>query len=115
MTTPDTAPIVGWRIWVLRHGRLGSIWVSSDWEAGENTARCLREDRPRCDTSPGRLCNCGFWGLFHFNRCVHRAITHAYLEPLVIGLILGWGETAIHGNEGFRSEYAAVACLFANR
>jgi hypothetical protein len=32
----------------------------------------------------------------------------------VLGLVRGWGAVALHGNEGFRAEHAAVMCLFSD-
>jgi hypothetical protein len=33
---------------------------------------------------------------------------------LVIGLIAGWGTVAIHGEEGFRAQHAAILCLLTD-
>ncbi|MGH7918934.1 MAG: hypothetical protein ACREQM_03185 [Candidatus Dormibacteraceae bacterium] len=32
----------------------------------------------------------------------------------VIGLMLGWGTIAIHGDEGFRAQFARPLCMFKN-
>jgi hypothetical protein len=32
----------------------------------------------------------------------------------VMGLIMGWGTVALHGDEGFRTEYASVVGLFTD-
>jgi hypothetical protein len=32
----------------------------------------------------------------------------------VMGLMRGWGTVAVHGQEGFRSEHAAIVCLFSD-
>lgn len=36
----------------------------------------------------------------------------SFRRPAVIGLIAGWGDVAIHGDEGFRAARARVICLF---
>ena len=33
---------------------------------------------------------------------------------LVVGLIVGWGAIAIHSDEGFRAQRAAIRCLLAD-
>jgi hypothetical protein len=35
-------------------------------------------------------------------------------RAVVMGLIVGWGTSAIHGTEGFRCQHAAVSCLFVD-
>lgn len=65
--------------------------------------------------SPGHGCSCGFWALWDLGCCVAKARREARegVEP-VIGLMSGWGEIAIHGDEGFRAEHAAILCLFSD-
>jgi hypothetical protein len=120
-------PLVGWRLWRLQDERLHSWAVDHVWDAGRNEARCLR-DAPGvlfsagipggpCDRSPGAGCKCGLWALWGLGTCVRKARKDARRwdqAPTVIGLVTGWGTAAIHGDEGFRCQYASVACLFTD-
>ncbi len=103
-------PLLGWRLWRLRGARLESWAASYTWEPGENIAYCLAPLR-RCPRSPGRGCRCGFWALHGLLQCVERARAERSEGSLVLGLVRAWGEIAMHGQEGFRAERAAVACL----
>ena len=105
-------PVLGWRIWKLRDGRLESLVVDHCWEPGANRAECLAPARP-CPESPGRHCQCGFWAVWSPRQCVSRA--GAEPPRQVMGVIAGWGAVAMHGAEGFRAEHAAVRCLFVDR
>jgi hypothetical protein len=120
-------PIVGWRLWKLHGGRLRSWVVVHDWEVGPNEARCFAGDtaaslfipppRPRCEHPPGRECKCGLWALWDFRTCARKAREESQRwdsRAVVIGLMEGWGTVAIHGDEGFRSQYAVVRCLFSD-
>ncbi len=110
-----TEPVVGWRIWKLRGGRLESWAVDYCWEPGENHATCLAPNRHACASSPGRHCQCGFWAVWSPQRCLTRAFSAAEPPWHVMGLIAGWGTVALHDREGFRCEYAALRCLFTDR
>ena len=111
-----TEPVLGWRIWNVRDGRLDSWAVSYRWDRGENRAACLVFDRRPCASPPGRRCQCGFWAVWSPLQCLDRA--RAATEPpwgVAMGLVIGWGTVALHGREGFRAERAAVRCLFTDR
>lgn len=125
--TAGSRPVVGWRLWKLHGGRLRSWVVAHDWEVGPNQARCLAGDaaaslfnlplRPHCERSPGRDCKCGLWALWDFGSCARKARDESQRwdsRDVVIGLMEGWGTVAIHGDEGFRSQFAVVRCLFAD-
>ena len=73
---------------------------------------CLGERH--CVTSPGEGCNCGFWALFSPLRCLRYARDNRKERSAVLGLVRGWGVVAIHGEEGFRAQYATVLCLFSD-
>ncbi|MGH7922433.1 MAG: hypothetical protein ACREQM_21210 [Candidatus Dormibacteraceae bacterium] len=108
--TPE--PVLGWRLWRLRDGRLRSWGIDHIWRPGSNRARCL-VPQP-CSGAPGRGCHCGFWALFSLIRCIDYG-RHDWTERApVLGLVQGWGEVAMHGEEGFRAEYAAPLCLFTD-
>jgi hypothetical protein len=113
MTSPE--PVVGWRIWRLTDGLLGSVVVDHLWEPGENLARCLSSGRPPCPEAPGPACQCGFWAVWSPRHSVARACPAIEPPWQVLGLIAGWGTVALHGGEGFRAERAAVRCLFSDR
>jgi hypothetical protein len=122
---PD-APLVGWRVWRLKDGRLHSWVVDHVWGAGRVAARCLPTrtgmlgmdwSREACSRSPGEGCKCGFWALTDIERCVSRARSdpsRTRRRSAVIGLMAGWGTVAIHGDEGFRCQYASVLCLLSD-
>lgn len=114
-------PVVGWRVWALREGRLASWAVPYTWAPGENLARCLVPPRPMgCipppdphrTQPPGRGCGCGFWALFSPLQALDRARSTRHELQSVLGLVRGWGAIAVHGSEGFRAERAEVLCLF---
>jgi len=120
-------PVVGWRLWKLNAGRLRSWVVAQDWEVGPNEARCLAGDaaaspfnlppRPCCERSPGEDCKCGLWALWDFRLCARKAREESQRwnsRDVVIGLMEGWGTVAVHGDEGFRSQYAVARCLFTD-
>ena len=106
-------PLVGWRLWRVRGARLESWAASYAWDPTDNLARCLAPVR-RCVTAPGRGCKCGFWGLFSPLSCIDRARAERTERSSVLGLIRSWGEVAVHGQEGFRSEHSRVICLFTD-
>jgi hypothetical protein len=124
--TSGEQPVVGWRLWKLHGEGLRSWAVQEDWEPGPNEARCLTNGRAmtllnpgggRCARSPGTDCRCGLWALWDFGACARKArLESAEWERgnVVMGLIAGWGTVAIHGDQGFRSQYAAVRCLFTD-
>jgi hypothetical protein len=106
--------VLGWRLWRLRDGRLGSWAVSYDWTPGTNTASCRLPATVRCTSSPGRHCQCGFWCLNSLLDCLARGRYNGIGWWPVLGLVRGWGAVALHGKEGFRAEHAAVVCLFSD-
>lgn len=108
-------PVVGWRIWRLQDGRLRSLVMDHSWEPGENGARCLAATHSICRRSPGEHCLCGFWAVWSPKQSLSRVCPAIEPPWQVMGLISGWGTVALHGSEGFRSERAAVRCLFTDR
>jgi hypothetical protein len=73
-------------------------------------------NREPCVRSPGQHCQCGIWALWDLGRCVAKGRDHlsSVRTVLVVGLIVGWGTVAIHGDEGFRAQRAAIRCLLAD-
>ncbi len=107
-------PVIGWRLWRLRESTLHSWGVNHDWRPGINDARCLASGAAACTSSPGLRCQCGFWALLDPLQCLRRAGSQTRDRYLVMGMVQGWGEVAIHSNEGFRAQHARVLCLFSN-
>jgi hypothetical protein len=127
VTNAPPEPVIGWRLWRLRHDRLHSWAVDHVWELGPAEAVCrplgglrmgnlLIPTRRACQNPPGKGCRCGFWALWDPAACV----TWARSEParerpqVVLGLIAGWGTVALHGDEGFRAQHASILCLFSD-
>jgi hypothetical protein len=118
METVGREPLIGWRVWRAQGDELVS-WIADDvWVPGENVARCLAQYRAPCAAPPGSDCQCGFWATFGPDRCVQllrprlgeRALGF-YGRP-VLGLVAGWGEVTVHGQEGFRAARSAPVLLF---
>lgn len=116
-----TEPLVGWRLWRISEDRLYS-WVTDHvWQPGENVARCLVTGAARCEHAPGAGCHCGFWALHSPIRCLRtqrvRADHHGPFISghAVLGLTASWGEVALHGSEGFRSQMARPLLLFSDQ
>ena len=76
----------------------------------------LRAQREPCVRSPGQHCRCGIWALWDLGRCVAEGRYHlsSVRTELAVGLIVGWGTVAIHGDEGFRAQRANIRCLLAD-
>jgi hypothetical protein len=112
--TEERERILGWRLWRIREGFLGSWALNHDWMPGPNRAKCLSPNTARCSNAPGRHCRCGFWGLHSPLQCLTRARYGGMGWWPVMGLMRGWGTVAVHGDEGFRAENASVVCLFSD-
>jgi len=117
-------PVVGWRVWALANNRLYSIAKNAFWRPGENQAECLVGSK---HDIPAPSCHCGFWALLNPVSAMQLAAQVEYgqrmgigftvLDPhrtVAVGLVLGYGATAIHGWEGYRAGLASVACIFAD-
>ncbi|HZU18544.1 MAG TPA: hypothetical protein VFD01_18315 [Candidatus Dormibacteraeota bacterium] len=111
--------VVGWRSWKLSKEGLSSWAVAYTWRPGPNRAACCRPTSPLlaptpCASPPGPGCRCGLWALWELASCVDRIrrAADSWLGAIpVIGLVAGWGEVAIHGDEGFRAERASILLL----
>ena len=86
--------------------------VDRAWEPGENRATCLAPAGRRCMAAPGHGCMCGLWALWSPSRCLSKACDDRYERLTAMGLVVGWGTVALHGDEGFRAERGRVVCLF---
>lgn len=105
-------PLLGWRLWRVREGQLLSWGVRHQWDPGVNQAICLGSRR--CTCSPGESCSCGFWALNSPMRCIRYARDTITDRSSVVGLVRAWGQVALHGNEGFRAQFASPVCLFSD-
>jgi len=117
-------PVIGWRVWALANNHLYSIAKNVFWRPGENQAECLAG---RTHDVPAPSCHCGFWALLNPVSAMQLAAQvecgqrigsgFTVLDPhrtVAVGLILGYGATAVHGLEGYRAGLASVACIFAD-
>ncbi len=109
----DSDSAVGWRLWKVREDELCSWAVDYVWQPGENKAVCLADRLFRCPEAPGTSCRCGFWALYSPVAAI-RLASGTPAARAVIGLVVAFGNVAVHGREGFRSEMAKVACLFTD-
>jgi hypothetical protein len=116
------SPLVGWRVWWLHEGRLLSWNLNYVWPAGQVEAQCqagrlLDPPLPPRHTAPGEGCGCGIWALWRLSACLNKARGERLLMAPgyfpVIGIISAWGEVALHGDEGFRAQFARVTCLLS--
>lgn len=111
-------PMVGWRLWWARGAVLRSWALDAEWRPGDNQARCLVHGHERCADAPGKGCHCGFWATRGPAACLRLAgETWDAYGPIpqgraVLGLMTGWGDVAIHGDEGFRARMARPLVLF---
>ena len=108
-----TSPLVGWRLWKAKNGKLHSWAVDHVWKPGTNNAVCLSDPPYRCAHSPGTSCKCGYCGLYSPRAAMEIARATMSTEA-VMGLVVGYGTVALHGPEGFRAESAMVTCLFTD-
>jgi hypothetical protein len=117
------APLVGWRAWWLHDGRLHSWNLNYVWSSGPVRAECqagrlLDPPVPPRHDAPGHYCKCGLWALWTLSACLEKARHERLLMAPgyfpVIGVISAWGEVALHGDEGFRAQFARIDCLLAD-
>lgn len=119
----EPTPLVGWRIWWLHQDCLHSWNLNYIWPPGTVQAECqagrlLEPPLPTHHQAPGERCNCGLWALWSLSSCLNKARRERLLMAPgyfpVVGVIRAWGEVAVHGDEGFRAQYARVVCLVAD-
>lgn len=101
MTVPRVSgPLVGFRAWTLRNGRLCPTGYSEGaaWVAGVNAARCVGGHR-----APAHDCRCGLYALREW--WMLGASDHG-----VWGAVVLWGRVEVH-RRGFRAEFARIVAL----
>lgn len=140
MSEPDlTTEIIGYRQWYVTPDlelRAAGYRVGGSWKPGENEAVCHRmadammltfgyseepQKRHPCGDTPGHDCQCGFYALhdpsdFWYGAQAQRSLWATAMisaptsDPLVSGIIVGWGKVEVH-HQGFRTQYARIVAL----
>jgi hypothetical protein len=99
---PDLVrPVIGFRQWRLRDGRLHSMWNDDCWIDGALAASC-----EVADGAPHPSCTCGV-------HAWHRQVplgASALTRDLVAGAVAVWGAIEVHAT-GMRGEHARVVAL----
>ena len=122
-------PIVGYRVWVLRDGKLSSYAVDNFWTPKKaNVAQCGGYERvkfwgshkiqlgpkliPHADyVAPLAECGCGFYA---FKTLPYLREWLEHREPnLVIGEVYLWGKI-VDCEYGYRAQYAYPKQFFSN-
>ena len=107
MRVPDLIePLVGWRGWRVRDGRLWGVHYPAAWPSGEPIAAYCGSLKDH--DAPGEGCNCG----------VHAAkdeeglrLNYLFGLPDVYGKVNLWGRVAVH-SRGYRAEFGYPRELF---
>lgn len=100
-------PLVGWKAWHIRKGRLhsqlrGGLWVPGrPFQAVCRFAKCLR--------TPGANCTCGIYATNDFQQ-----VREFLNTGEACGVVLGWGRY-IRAENGWRCEYAYPARILIAR
>lgn len=139
MSDPDlTTEIVGYRQWRVTPElclRAAAHREHATWTPGVNEAVCRRiaalttfsysDESARiepCGDTPGQECECGFYALhgpsdfWYGNQGQNQglwagfAISATDADPLVSGVIVGWGKVQVH-HQGFRAQFARIVAL----
>jgi hypothetical protein len=102
-------PVIGFRQWSVRDGRLHSLMRDDEWTNGELAARCHSAAHPRADRDvlPSERCSCGIYAYY---RPLPRTAS-AMWGDLVSGAVALWGDVQAHAT-GLRAQYAQ-AVVFA--
>jgi hypothetical protein len=102
-------PVIGFRQWRLRDGRLHSLMTDDEWTLGALDARCRGSSHPSSerDLLPSGRCSCGIYAYY---RPLPRTASVIWPE-LVAGAVALWGELQAHAT-GLRAEHAQ-AVVFA--
>lgn len=103
-------PLVGWKVWHLRDGRLWSqVYGSHVWQPMQPLhAKCCR-GQFHCKQPPTAECTCGIYARNDFRQVVE-FLNHGE----ACGAVLGWGRY-VRGYDGWRAEYCYPARLLIAR
>ena len=107
MTPLVTEPVLGWRLWHVRDGRLLSWSQDAVWPGQERMeARCRRFLRSGCSEAPGRGHACGIYAVRERDDAEGLLRDLPPLPgPVAVGLVSLWGRV-IENVGGWRAQYA---------
>ena len=126
-------PLIGYRGWLVRGGKLVSCYRMVEWPVGGPLeSMCLtptfgtsneRGDipippPPKHSVSPNIFCTCGIYGLDSYPNLweVREGKRKSTLKPwpfeAITGIIKVWGKVVV-GSRGFRAQYAEPIALVA--
>jgi hypothetical protein len=97
-------PVIGFRQWRVRDGRLYSPFTGDAWDETELRARCTLDTHDPRDT-PATDCGCGVYAYYD-----QPPRSSAATRDLVIGAVVLWGELELHGG-GMRASHARIVGL----
>lgn len=108
-------PILGFRFWKVKHGKLTSANVRQSWEVDDNEAVCLTT---RKHQAPSRSCRCGYYAYSEIpNLNLLSKHVELKLNGYVLGAVVGWGKV-VRCRNGWRAQYVrpiAIASDFGCR
>jgi hypothetical protein len=100
-------PLVGWKAWHIRDGRLVSQLRDTPWFPEEPfQATC---PSAKCVHSPTTHCSCGVYAKNNFGE-----VREFLGDGEACGVVLGWGRY-VRGTDGWRSEFAYPARILIAR
>lgn len=101
-------PLVGWRAWHVKNGRLTSLFQGVEFWLPEKPfhARCVPKICAHCPTMNH---TCGIYAKNNFGQ-VREFLAHGE----ACGIVLGWGRY-VRGVDGWRSEFAYPARILIAR
>ena len=107
MTELYTEPLVGWRLWHVRDGRLLSWSQDAEWPAGRRLeASCRRLLRRSCTDAPGAGHACGIYAVRTRDAAVRLLDDLPPLAaPVAVGRVSLWGRV-FENVGGWRAQYA---------
>jgi len=100
-------PLVGWRLWHIRDGRLLSWSQAAEWPAGRRMeASCKRLLRRSCAAAPAKGHACGIYAVRTREdavRLLHELPSLA--APVAVGRVSLWGRV-FENVGGWRAQFA---------
>jgi hypothetical protein len=107
LTALYAEPLLGWRLWHVRDGRLLSWSQDAEWPAGRRfEARCRRLVRRSCGEAPGGRHACGIYAVRKREAAMRLLDELPPLPaPVALGQVSLWGR-AFENVGGWRAQYA---------